>query len=351
MRNPILAVREMEDRLMPILRNCTAFAELKRVHARIVVCALSQSCFLSTQIVSICSANRRLDYAALVFNQIVEPNIFLYNEMIKAHTKSCHFSNAIGLYREMTRHSRIIADRFTYPFVVKACGGLLALDLGRQFHARVSKSGLESNSIIQNSLIEMYTKCDDLFDAHSLFDEMLERDVISWNMLITAHAKLGQMRKARSLFNTMPSRTVVSWTALISGYTSIGCYSDAIEVFHQMQLEGLEPDDISIVSVLPACAHLGALELGKWIHAFCSKHKLLEKTFICNALIEMYAKCGSIDQAHQLFEDMRERDVISWSTIINGLATHGRAVHAIKLFGSAEPETTISATCTTIGAF
>ncbi|RZR89366.1 hypothetical protein BHM03_00017069 [Ensete ventricosum] len=328
-RNPS---SEMEDRIIPMLRSCACFAQLKRVHARIVVSALSQSCYLATRIISVYSAGGRLDYAALVFHHVEEPNAFLYNEMIRTYAKKSHFVEAIGLYKQMVRQDHVFADGFTYPFVIKACAGLPVLDLGRQVHARVSRSGLGSNSIIQNSLIEMYTKCDDLIGAHCLFDEMAERDVISWNMLITAHARLGQMRKARALFDTMPKRSVVSWTALISGYTSIGCYSDAIEVFHKMQLEGLEPDDVSIVSVLPACAHLGALELGKWIHAFCNKHKLLEKTFVCNALMEMYAKCGSIDQAHQLFEDMRERDVISWSTMIGGLATHGRAPDAIKLF-------------------
>ncbi|CAL9163203.1 unnamed protein product, partial [Musa hybrid cultivar] len=338
MRIPTRAAREMEDHIMPMLRSCPCFAELKRVHARIVVSALSQSCYLATQMISVCSAGGRLEYATLVFDHVEEPNAFLYNEMIRTYAKNSHFLEAIGLYKQMVRQDHVFADGFTYPFVIKACAGLPVLHLGRQVHARVSKSGLGSNSIIQNSLIEMYTKCDYLVDAHCLFDEMAERDVISWNMMITAHARSGQMRKARALFDTMPKRSVVSWTALISGYTSIGCYSDAIKVFHRMQSEGLEPDDISIVSVLPACAHLGALELGKWIHAFCNKRKLLEKTFICNALMEMYAKCGSIDQAHQLFEDMRDRDVISWSTMIGGLATHGRALDAIKLFVEMEEE-------------
>lgn len=347
MRIPTLAVREMEDQIMLLLRNCTGFAQLKRVHARIVVCSLSQSFYLSTQIISICHANGRLDYAALVFNQVAEPNLFLYNELIKAYAKKSRFSEAIALYRQMLRQDGILADRFTYPFVIKACAGLPACDLGKQVHARASKSGFQSNSIIQNSLIEMYTKCDDLAGARCLFGEMAERDVISWNMLITAHARLGQMRQAKALFDKMPSRTVVSWTALISGFTSIGCYADAVEAFHDMQLEGMEPDDISIVSVLPACAHLGALELGKWIHAFCNKHKLLDKTFICNALMEMYARCGSVAQAHQLFVEMRERDVISWSTMISGLATHGRAIDAIKLFEKMENGKRVRPNCIT----
>ncbi|XP_074569149.1 pentatricopeptide repeat-containing protein At2g20540 [Curcuma longa] len=347
MRIPTLAIREMEDQVVATLRNCTGLAELKQVHARIVVSSLSQSCYLSTRIISICSAIGRLDYATLVFNQVEQPNVFLYNELIKNYAKKNLFKEAIDLYRQMLKQDGLFADRFTYPFVIKACAGLAALHLGKQFHARVSRSCLMSNSIIQNSLIEMYTRSDDLISALCLFDEMADRDVISWNMLITAHARLGQMRKARNMFDRMPERTVVSWTALISGYTSVGCYSDAVEAFNEMQSEGLEPDDISIVSVLPACAHLGALELGKWIHAFCSKHRLLEKTFICNALMEMYAKCGNIDQARQIFDSMRVRDVISWSTMISGLATHGRAFDAIKLFMEMENDTRVKPNCIT----
>ncbi|XP_010911952.1 pentatricopeptide repeat-containing protein At2g20540 [Elaeis guineensis] len=342
MKLPSWVIRELENGIMPTLRNCTSMGELRQLHAHILVFSLSQSNFLGTQIINICNSNRRVDYAALVFNQVYEPNVFLYNAMIKAYAQNYHCSEAISLYKQMLncQHAQnsVLADRFTYPFVLKACAGLLLLVLGKLVHVHIFKSGLTSNSIIQNSLIEMYTKCDHLVDARRVFDEMEDRDAVSWNTLISAHARLGQMRKARALFNSMPSRTVVSWTALISGYTMAGRYFDAVEVFHHMQLESFEPDDISIVSVLPACAQLGALELGKWIHAYCDKHELLQKSFICNALIEMYAKCGSIDQALQLFEEMKDRDVISWSTMIAGLASHGQAHKAIKLFVEMEKD-------------
>ncbi|ESR64442.1 hypothetical protein CICLE_v10010425mg [Citrus x clementina] len=95
---------------------------------------------------------------------------------------------------------------------------------------------------------------------------------------------------------------------------------------------GIEPDEISIVSVLPACAQLGSLELGEWIHMYCDKNHLLRRTVICNALIEMYIKCGCINQASQLFDQMVKRDVVSWSTMIGGLANHGKAHKAINLF-------------------
>ncbi|XP_008785897.2 pentatricopeptide repeat-containing protein At2g20540 [Phoenix dactylifera] len=345
MKLPTWAIRELENRIMPALRNCTNMEELRQLHAHILVFSLSQSNFLGTQIINICNSNRRVDYAALVFNQVEEPNLFLYNAMIKACTQNQHCSEAISLYKQMLnrRHAQnsVLADRFTYPFVLKACAGLLLLVLGKLVHVHIFRSGLTSNSIIQNSLMEMYAKCDDLVDARRVFDEMEDRDAVSWNTLISAHARLGQMRKARALFNSMPSRTVVSWTALISGYTMAAQFFDAVEVFHRMQLEGFEPDDISIVSVLPACAQLGALELGRWIHACCDKHELLQKSFICNALIEMYAKCGSIDQALRLFEEMKDRDVISWSTMIGGLALHGRAHKAIELFVEMEKDETV----------
>ena len=130
----------------------------------------------------------------------------------------------------------------------------------------------------------------------------------------------------------MQDKTIFSWTAIVSGYARIGCYADALEFFRRMQMVGIEPDEISLVSVLPACAQLGALELGKWIHIYADKAGFLRNICVCNALIEMYAKCGSIDEGRRLFDQMNERDVISWSTMIVGLANHGRAREAIELF-------------------
>lgn len=330
------ACKQIEDQITPLLRNCTSFGELEKIHARIVVCSLSSSNYLATQMINLCNSIGYIDYAALVFEQAVDPNVFVYNALIRAFAQHHKHWQAIQVYRQMMRRERdqslVFANEFTYPFVLKACAGLAELDLGKQVHAQVLRSGLVFVPIVLNSVVELYAKCDDLVHAHKVFDEMLERDVVSWNTLISAYARLGDMKIARSLFDSMPNRTVVSWTALISGYASIGRYSKAAEAFQQMQLAGFAPDDISVVSVLPACARLGALELGKWIHKYANKHGLLKRTFVCNALIEMYAKCGSIDQARQLFDGMRNRDVISWSTMISGLAMHGEACEAIELF-------------------
>lgn len=335
-RTSAFVIRELEDLFVPVLRNCVNMEGLKKIHAPIVKLSLSQSNFLLTKMVDVCDSSGNMEYATLLFNQVVEPNGFLYNAMIRAYTHNHKFSVAVVLYKKMLRHPQaenpIFPDKFTFPFVIKCCAGLLCHFLGQQVHAQLCKFGPKSHLIIENALIDMYTKCDNLTDAHKVFEDMTERNAISWNSMLSGRVRLGQMRKARAMFEDMPNKTIVSWTTMISGCARIGCYVDALEVFRQMQVVGIEPDEISIVSVLPACAQLGALEVGKWIHMYADKNGFSCKTNICNALIEMYAKCGCIDQAWQLFDKIVDRDVISWSTMIGGLANHGKAREAIKLF-------------------
>ncbi|PAN19293.1 hypothetical protein PAHAL_3G262000 [Panicum hallii] len=345
MAAPSPAVRQLEDAVIARLRACATFRDLLRAHGHAVRLCLSRSSYVATQIVHLCNAHGRAAHAARVFAQVPDPNLHLHNAMIKAYVQNHLHRDAVEMYVRLLRCTPLplgggfsAGDRFTYPFLLKACGGLAAVELGNQVHAHVVRSGCEAHDIVQNSLIEMYTSCGDLSLARKVFDEMRNKDVVSWNTLISAHARLRQMRRARALFDSMPDKTVVSWTALVSGYTAVGDFAGAVEVFRLMQMEGFEPDDVSIVAVLPACAQLGALELGRWIYAYCNKHGMLRKTYICNALMEMYAKCGCIDQALQLFHGMPEKDVISWSTAIGGLAAHGRAREAVRLFEAMDGE-------------
>ncbi|KAL6005505.1 hypothetical protein ACLOJK_006072 [Asimina triloba] len=336
MSSAALIVREMEDQVVPMLQNCTSTRDLKRIHAHIIKCSLSQSNYLATKMVDICDVKADTHYAISIFEHVTQPNIFLYNAMIRAYTHNQLHYQAIAVYKQMLRQpqalTHISADKFTYPFVLKASAGLLDVHLGKQIHGHLCKCGPSGNAATANSLLEMYVKCGSLIDAHQVFDGMRDKDSVAWNTLISGYARCGQMRRARAIFNSMPHRTVVSWTVLISGYTQFGDYRNALEAFRQMQLAGMELDEISIVSVLPACAHVGALELGKWIHVYADKNRLLHRLPICNALIKMYAECGNVDEANWLFNQMGERDVISWSTMIGGLANHGRAQQALALF-------------------
>ncbi|KAA8521324.1 hypothetical protein F0562_011997 [Nyssa sinensis] len=262
------------------------------------------------------------------------------------------------------RLRRLRQHEYTFTSVLKACAGLTDSVNGTKIHGVVTKCGYDFNLFVRNSLIDMYFKLGLEAFAYTLFDDMPIRDVVSWNTLvsgyclggyvdkarwvfdqmveknsvswstmISGYARLGRLEDARWLFDAMPVRNVVSWNAMIAGYSQNEKYSDAIELFRQMQQAGsVRPNDVTLVSVLPACAHLGSLDLGKWIDKFISRSRMELGLFLGNALADMYAKCGCIAEARQVFDQMREKDLVSWSIIITGSAMHGHADEALAYF-------------------
>lgn len=184
-----------------------------------------------------------------------------------------------------------------------------------------------------NTLVAGFCLSGQVDKARVVFDGMVERSLVSWSTMISGYAKVGNLEEARRLFDSMPERNVVSWNAMIAGYAQNEKYSDAVELFRQMQQVGrLAPNDVTLVSVLSACAHLGALDLGKWIDWFIRRKGMELGLFLGNALADMYAKCGCITEARRVFDKMQERDVISWSIIITGLAMNGHADEAFECF-------------------
>lgn len=248
--------------------------------------------------------------------------------------------------------------------MLKACAGLANVADGQKIHCFLIKNGFESNLFVKNSLIDMYFKLGYFWVAQKLFDDMPTRDVVSWNTLvsglctngdvdkarkvfngmvekslvtwstmISGYARVGKVEDARRLFDEMTERNVVCWNAMIAGYTQNERYGDAIELFRKMQeIGGMRSNDATLVSVLSACAHLGALDLGKWIHRFIRGSGMELSLFLGNALADMYAKCGCIREAMLVFDAMKKRDAISWTIIITGLAMHGRANEAFGFF-------------------
>ncbi len=162
-------------------------------------------------------------------------------------------------------------DRFTFVLVIRACAGLGRLDEGRSVHVQIIESGLESQVFVGNSLIAMYAKCGSIEDAWKVFNKMSSRDVVTWNAMILGHVKFGQGQKA---------------------------------LFRQMQQENVKPDSFIFVGVLNACASIGALEEGRCAHAEFIQSGCESHVFVGNSLVDMYAKCGSIEDAWIVFNNM-----------------------------------------------
>lgn len=184
---------------------------------------------------------------------------------------------------------------------MKACAELSDLQEGRQIHDDIVSGGFELDLCVGNSLVPMYAKCGKIVIARHVFDKMCKRDEVSWN-------------------------------ALIVGCTQNGYDSKALTLFDQMQMEGLEPDQVNVMSALQACAHLGALQRGRWIHDHIIRSRFVSDVSVMNSLVAMYAKCGSLTVACQLFDEMPKTDLVSWNAMIGGYAQNGYAEEALTLF-------------------
>lgn len=206
----------------------------------------------------------------------------------------------------------------------------------KTIHTHVLKLGFDGYHVVQTALVDSYSKCSELAIARHLFDEMSERTVVSWTAMISGYAKVGLVGESMLLFEEMPERDAPSWNAVIAGCTQNGLFSEAILLFKRMLVTDEKPNQITVVCALSACAHLGMLQLGKWIHGYILKNSIGPSSFVVNGLLDMYGKCGSLKEAGRLFNLMSERSLTSWNSMINCFALHGKSENAISMFKEME---------------
>ncbi|KAF6156525.1 hypothetical protein GIB67_011326 [Kingdonia uniflora] len=199
----------------------------------------------------------------------------------------------------------------------------------------------EKNVVSWSIMVDGYSKIGRVEEAKYLFDEMPERNVFSWNSLLFGYLRCGEVDLAREVFDRMPERGVVAWTNLISGYTKNGLFKEALEVFQQMQESGVEPNRVTYISVLPVIAQLGALTQGTLIHAYVDRRGIGVDAVLGAALVDMYCKCGCIDEAIEVFEGIKHKKLSAWNSIISGLAAHGLGREALCLFSRMQRDSSV----------
>ncbi|XP_020598725.1 pentatricopeptide repeat-containing protein At5g08510 isoform X2 [Phalaenopsis equestris] len=263
------------------------------------------------------------------------PSTFLCNKLLRAYsTSSVNFHLCISLFSSICRQRHSRPNLHSFTFAISACATSSSPLTGRALHALLFKFGFLLDAFVFTSLIHMYCKTGHLTLARKLFDEMYQPDIATWNSMITGYAKNGDLANARKLFEKIPVRNVISWTSMISGYSQNEMYEESIEMFMRMwEMGEVRPNEVTLTSILPACANVGAMELGEKIEAFARENNLLRNVFVGSALVEMYAKCGDIDRAMMVFREVGERtNVCSWNSMIMGLAVHGRWKDSLQLF-------------------
>lgn len=207
---------------------------------------------------------------------------------------------ALWVFLSMRGHG-IRPDRLTYPFLFKACAAIGAIKVGKQVHADALKRGETSVVHVQNTLVLFYGSC-------------------------------GKVNDARRVFDAMSMRTVVSWNSIVSACIENYKIKDSMEIFGRMRDCGFDPDEVTMVGLLSACVGLGNLSLGKWVHSQVIEKGLVVNCELGTSLVDMYAKCGDVCSAGQVFDRMTERSVWTWSAMILGFAQHGCAAEALALF-------------------
>ncbi|XVF17951.1 hypothetical protein REPUB_Repub10bG0169300 [Reevesia pubescens] len=274
------------------------------------------------------------NYAKLVFNQVKYPTPFLWTALIRGYCLQGFVKESVFLYSYMRKQSTLPVS-FTFSALFKACGSVLDVNLGMQIHAQtILIGGFGSDLYVNNSLIEMYVRLGFLGCGRKVFDELPERDLISWTELIVAYAKIGEMESAEELFGQLPLKDMVAWTAMVTGYAQNAKPREALVFFERMLNEGVETDEVTLLGVISACAQLGAAEYANWIRSIAENLGFNPTRYVMvgSAFIDMYSKCGSVEDAYKIFEAMGERNVFSYSSMIAGFAMHGCAYAALELF-------------------
>nr|KYP75022.1 Pentatricopeptide repeat-containing protein At4g14850 family [Cajanus cajan] len=294
--------------------------------------------FLCNHLVNTYSKLDLLNSAQLVLSLTNPRTVVTWTSLISGCVRNRRFASALLHFSNMRRDS-VPPNDFTFPCAFKASASLHMPLTGKQLHAFAFKGGQIFDVFVGCSAFDMYSKTGLRREARNMFDEMPHRNLATWNAedvsvangLIDFYGKCGDIASSEMVFDRIDRRNVVSWGSMLATLVQNHEEERACMVFLQARKE-VEPTDFMISSVLSACAELGGLELGRSVHALAVKACVEENIFVGSALVDMYGKCGSIENAEQVFSEMPERNLVTWNAMIGGYAHLGDVDMALSLF-------------------
>ncbi|CAK7324962.1 unnamed protein product [Dovyalis caffra] len=384
-----------------LIDNSVHKTHLNQIHSKLLVTGLQYSGFLVAKFVNKASNLGEVSYARKVFDKFPEPDVFLWNAIVRGYSRHGLFGFAIEMYARM-QVACVSPDGFSFSCVLKACSALLALEMGRRVHGQIFRRGFESDVFVQNGLVALYAKCGEILRAIVVFDRLVGRTIVSWTSIISGYAqngqplealrifsemmkmnvrpdwialvsvlraytdvedlehgrsihgcvikmglefesdllisltslyaKCGQVTIARLFFNQVQIPNLILWNAMISGYVKNGYAEEAVELFRRMISQNIRPDSITVTSSIAACAQIGSLELARWMDEYISMSEFTNDVIVNTALIDMYAKCGTVDMARFVFDRIPDKDVVVWSAMMVGYGLHGQGQESVNLF-------------------
>ncbi|KAL5565868.1 hypothetical protein UlMin_029032 [Ulmus minor] len=290
--------------LISLLRICSSSRSIlqgKLVHQKMLSLGLRNDANLCKNLINFYFSCHLYESANLVLQTIEIPfEISLWNGLMAAYTKNFMFVEALELFERLLVCADLVPDSYTYPSVIKACGGSGRVDFGKMVHTHLVKSGFLLDVVVGSSLVGMYAKCNLFKCAQQLFDEIPVRDVACWNAVISCCYQDGRPEKA-------------------------------VEYFEKMRNAGFEPNSVTLTTVIASCARLLDLEKGKEIHKELIRSGYVLDGFVSSSLVDMYAKCGCLDMAKEVFDQITTKNVVAWNSMITGYSLKGNSKSCIEL--------------------
>ncbi|XP_050379630.1 pentatricopeptide repeat-containing protein At5g55740, chloroplastic-like, partial [Argentina anserina] len=273
----------------------------KQIHARIIKKGeiFARNEYIETKLVIFYAKCDAAKASNRLFKRVRLKNVFSWAAVIGLNCRLGLYKEALLGFMEM-HEDGLFPDNFVVPNVLKACGAVEWIGVGRAVHGYVVKTGCNACVFVASSLVDMYGKCGAVDEARMVFDGMVERNVITWNSMIVS-------------------------------YVQNGLNEEAISVFCDMREEGVEPTHVTVSSYLSASANLGVVEEGKQGHALAVVSGLELNTILGSSIINFYSKVGMIEDAEIVFSRMHEKDVVTWNLLISGYVQTGEVGKALEM--------------------
>ena len=238
--------------------------------------------------------------ARMVFQRMPQRDVVSWNTLILVCAQNGYRREALKFFHLM-QSSGIKPSEISYIIALSLCTIPIHIEDGKLIHLSAKDNRLDSNSFVANSLLCMYSNCGSAESAHQMFEKIQDHSMMTWNAIISACDRHGLGMEAQKHF----------W---------------------QMLREGFTPNEYALTSVVSACASTVALEEGKLMHSLASENSFDSDDVFMNALVSMYGRCGSVEDALTMFKMMRNRTVVTWTAMLASYAQHGRGQEAIQLF-------------------
>ncbi|CAL5380815.1 unnamed protein product [Camellia sinensis] len=268
--------------VLPACGDLVAVEEGQIVHGLVEKMGIKKDVIVSNGLLSMYFKFNRLTDCKLIFSEMVVRDTVSWNTVICGYSQSGLFEESIKLFLEM--EDNFEPDLLTIGSVLRACGQIGDLELGKYVHDYMIRNGYECDTTASNILINMYAKCGNLLASREVFDRIKFKDLVSWN-------------------------------SLISGYIQNECFEEAMKLLSKMKVD-LRPDSVTYVMLLSMSGQLVRIHHGKEVHCDIIKMGFDSSLVVGNALIDMYAKCGKLEDSLKQFENMRDRDIVTWNSII-----------------------------------